>query len=72
MNFGGAPGASEGTIAPEGGCPGSFFTSRRWALDHDGLSIRNHKDEPLGQFALSAGGRFDGRSSGGEPVSLQR
>lgn len=37
MTFSGAPGAVEGTVAPEGGCPGKFFTSRRWLFDQ-GLS----------------------------------
>ena len=25
---------AEGTIAPEGGCPGKFFTSRKWIYEH--------------------------------------
>src|SRR5262249_61539901 len=33
MNFGATPGAAEGTIAPEGGCPGNFFTSRKWVFE---------------------------------------
>jgi hypothetical protein len=72
MNFSGAPGAIEGTIAPEGGCPGNFFTSRRWAFDQGGLIIRNHTGEPLARLALAGPGHFDGQASTGEPVSLAR
>jgi hypothetical protein len=32
MSFGGAPGAQQGTVTPDGGCPGKIFTSRHWAL----------------------------------------
>src|SRR3974377_561407 len=39
MRFTGPPGAVDGTIAPEGGCPGNFFTSRRWAFDQNALVI---------------------------------
>jgi Protease inhibitor Inh len=72
MTFGGtAGGATEGTIAPEGGCPGNFFTSRKWVFDHTGLSIRNHKNEALAQLAVS-GNRFDGHATSGEPITLSR
>jgi hypothetical protein len=72
MTFGGtAGGATEGSIAPEGGCPGNFFTSRKWVFDHTGLSIRNHKNEALAQLSVS-GSRFDGHSTSGEPVTLSR
>jgi hypothetical protein len=66
-----AGGATEGTIAPEGGCPGNFFTSRKWVFDHTGLSIRNHKNEALAQLSVS-GTRFDGHATSGEPVTLSR
>src|SRR4051794_35061723 len=72
MTFGStAGGATEGTIAPEGGCPGNFFTSRKWVFDHTGLSIRNHKNEALAQFSVS-GTRFDGHATSGEPITLSR
>ncbi|MEJ2375394.1 MAG: hypothetical protein P8Y71_08190 [Pseudolabrys sp.] len=32
MAFDGNSGANEGTILPDGGCPGDMFMSRRWAL----------------------------------------
>jgi hypothetical protein len=72
MTFTGAPGAVEGTIAPEGGCPGKFFTSRRWVFDQDALVIRNHTGEPLARLAVSSPGHFDGQAASGETVSLAR
>src|SRR5262249_34133113 len=42
MTFGAAnAAASEGTIAPEGGCPLKFFTSRKWTYDQYGLTMRD-------------------------------
>jgi hypothetical protein len=72
MNFGGAPGAAEGSIAPEGGCPGNFFTSRKWLFEENGLVIRDHTGQPLARLALGAAGRFEGQSTGGQPVALAR
>jgi Protease inhibitor Inh len=69
MNLGSSPGALQGTIAPEGGCPGNFFTSRKWTFEHDALIIRNHKGEPLAQLSF-AGGRFEGREPNGAALSL--
>ena len=72
MTFGATPGSPEGTIAPEGGCPGNFFTSRKWMFDQGALVIRNHTGERLAQLALSPSGRFEGQSASGEAVSLGR
>jgi hypothetical protein len=63
--------APQGTIAPEGGCPGNFFTSRRWTFEHGALIIRDHKGEPLAQFAVG-GDRLDGQATNGTQVSLSR
>jgi len=71
MNFGNAPAAAQGTIAPEGGCPGNFFTSRKWTFEHGVLIVRNHKDEPLAQLSFS-GGRFEGHDTGGVALKLSR
>jgi hypothetical protein len=73
MRFGNAPGAVQGTIAPEGGCPSNFFTSRKWTFEHGALIIRDHKDEPLAQLSFS-GGRFEGHeaSAGGAALTLTR
>jgi hypothetical protein len=71
MNFGHMPGAAQGTIAPEGGCPGNFFTSRKWTFEHGALIIRDHKSEVLGELSF-AGGRFEGHPTGGGALSLSR
>ena len=72
MTFGmaGAAGA-EGTIAPEGGCPGKFFTSRKWSYDQAGLTLRDHKGQVLAQLT-SEGSGFQGKAASGEPVALTR
>ena len=72
MNFGGTPGAAEGTIAPEGGCPGNFFTSRKWVFEDTGLLIRDHTGQPLAQLGFAPPSRFDGQATTGQPVSLAR
>jgi hypothetical protein len=72
MNFANT-GPNEGTIRPEGGCPGKFFTSRKWTYEGNALVIRNHNSEPLGQLASMAPGRFEGQMAGGAtPISLVR
>jgi protease inhibitor Inh len=69
MTFGDAPGAAQGSIAPEGGCPGNFFTSRKWTFEHDALIIRDHKSQPLAQLSFT-GGHFEGQDSNGGTLSL--
>jgi hypothetical protein len=72
MTFGAANvAASDGTIAPEGGCPGKFYMSRKWTYDQDGLTMRDHNGQPLAQLS-GTGGRFDGKATTGEPVALAR
>jgi hypothetical protein len=72
MTFGGNAGAGEGTIAPEGGCPGSFFTSRKWTFEGGGLVIRDHTGATLAQLSPAGPGRFDGKATGGLQVTLSR
>jgi hypothetical protein len=64
-------GTDSGTIKPEGGRPGDFFTSRHWALEQDDLVIRDHNSEPLAQLKFS-GGRFEGKSAKGLQVTIAR
>lgn len=71
MTLGEAPGAAQGTIAPEGGCPGNFFMSRKWAFDHDTLIIQDHKGAALAQLSF-AGGHFEGEDNAGGSVVLSR
>ena len=72
MNFAGAQGAAEGTIAPEGGCPGAFFTSRKWVFEQDGLVIRDHTGKALAQLAVVSPSRLDGQATNGQAVMLAR
>jgi hypothetical protein len=71
MTFGNAPAATQGTIAPAGGCPGNFFTSRKWTFERDKLVIHDHKGETLAQLSFT-GGHFEGQSSNGAAISLSR
>jgi hypothetical protein len=72
MTFGtAAPGAVQGTIAPQGGCPGKFFTSRKWGLEQGSLVMRDHTGKPLAQLS-GEGAQFDGKATSGEPVTLTR
>ncbi len=72
MNFDGAAEAPDGTIAPEGGCPGSFYTSRKWSFQEGALLIRDHTGAQLAQLALVGPGRFEGKSTSGAPITLAR
>ena len=72
MTFGAAQSEGEGTIAPEGGCPGNFYTSRKWTFEQGSLVIRDHNGQPLGQLAQAAPGRFDGKATNGQQVLLSR
>ena len=72
MTFGGAPGAGQGTIAPEGGCPENFFTSRKWTFEQGSLVIRDHNGAVLANLTQSAPGHFDGKSVNGIVLSLTR
>jgi hypothetical protein len=72
MTFGTTAAEGEGTIAPEGGCPGNFYTSRKWTFEQGSLVIRDHNGQPLGQLAQAAPGRFDGKATNGQQVLLTR
>jgi hypothetical protein len=72
MTFGGSTGSAEGTIAPAGGCPGNFFTSRKWTYEQDALVVRNHKGQPLARLAFAAPDRFTGPATSGATVTLSR
>ena len=72
MTFGtSAPTAVEGTIKPEGGCPGKFFTSRKWTHDQAGLTLRDHTGQALAQLS-SEGPGYQGKATSGEAVTLLR
>jgi hypothetical protein len=71
MTFGGDATGVEGTIRPEGGCPGKFFTSRKWTFEQGNLVMRDHTGQPLAQLSDN-GGNFDGKAASGELVTLSR
>ena len=72
MTFGAAaPNAVEGTIAPEGGCPGRFYMSRKWTAEAGSIVMRDHNGQPLAQLA-GEGTQLTGKAANGEAVTLTR
>jgi hypothetical protein len=72
MTFGSAgPTAIEGTIAPEGGCPGKFYMSRKWSAEGGGLVMRDHNGQPLAQLSQE-GATYQGKATNGELITLLR
>ncbi|HEX9070507.1 MAG TPA: AprI/Inh family metalloprotease inhibitor [Pseudolabrys sp.] len=71
LEFGGAIGARAGSVAPDGGCPGNFYMSRRWAIESGVLTITGQESQPLAQLKV-VGTRFEGQSSAGTPITLSR
>ncbi len=71
LEFGGAARARAGSVAPDGGCPGNFYMSRRWAIEGGVLTITSQESQPLAQLKV-VGTRFEGQSSAGTPVTLSR
>jgi hypothetical protein len=65
------PGATDGKIAPAGGCPGNFFTSRKWTYEKDTLTIRDFKGQALADLSF-ANDHFEGKNSGGDAITLAR
>ena len=72
MTFGANPDATEGTIAPGGGCPFNFFTSRKWTYTEAGLTIRDHNAQALAQLTPAGPNRFEGKTGSGQDVALSR
>lgn len=71
LEFGCAAGARAGSVAPDGGCPGNFYMSRRWAIESGVLTITGQESQPLAQLKV-VGTRFEGQSSAGTPITLSR
>lgn len=72
MTFGANPDATEGTIAPGGGCPFNFFTSRKWNYTVAGLTIRDHNAQALAQLTPAGPDRFEGKANSGQDLALAR
>jgi hypothetical protein len=68
---GGAGGAPQGSIAPEGGCPGNFFMSRKWTFEHGTLVIHDFKGRQLAQLSY-VGGHFEGQDKTGGALTLSK
>ncbi|HEY6860224.1 MAG TPA: AprI/Inh family metalloprotease inhibitor [Pseudolabrys sp.] len=71
LEFGGAAGARAGSVAPDGGCPGNFYMSRRWAIEGSALTITGQDSQPLAQLKV-VGTHFEGQSNVGTSVTLSR
>jgi Protease inhibitor Inh len=72
MTFGALQDATEGTIAPAGGCPFNFFTSRKWTYSTAGLGIRDHNAQVLAQLTPVGPNRFEGKTNAGQDIVLSR
>jgi hypothetical protein len=73
MTFTVTAGATSGRVAPEGGCPGNFFTSRQWAFDQGALVLYDHKEQLLARLMPSdPPGSFGGTTEHGIGVNLVR
>jgi protease inhibitor Inh len=72
MTFGAGQDLTEGTIAPAGGCPFNFFTSRKWTYGQAGLAIRDHHAQILAQLTPAGSSHFEGKTSAGQDVALSR
>jgi hypothetical protein len=72
MTFSAVQDATEGTIAPAGGCPFNFFTSRKWTYTQAGLAIRDHNAQVLAQLTPAGPNRFEGKTVAGQDVALAR
>lgn len=61
-----------GTIKPEGGCPGNFYTSRRWVYDQGSLVIQDHNRKQLAAMKQNPSGSFDVELSNRDMLRLER
>jgi len=64
-------GEPQGKVTPDGGCPATFYRSRRWIFDQAVLTVLDDGGETLGQLTWG-GGQFQGKAMNGTPVSLTR
>jgi hypothetical protein len=79
MNFSDAPNSAapsadaipQGAIAPEAGCPGNFFTSRKWTFEQGKLVIRDFKGRPLAELSY-LGAHFEGHDKNGGALTLSK
>jgi hypothetical protein len=72
VTLGAAQDATEGSMAPGGGCPFNFFTSRKWTFEDAGLVIRDHNAQTLAQLPQAGASRFEGKAASGQVIVLSR
>lgn len=71
LTFTGAPGATEGRVTPDGGCPERFFLARRWRLADGMLTVVDDEGGALGSFR-AGDTAFQGKSSSETALTLSR
>jgi hypothetical protein len=71
IEFGGAVSGRAGSVSPDGGCPGKFYTSRRWSMSEGSITITDAENQPVAHFRL-VGDRYEGQSTSGMPMTLSR
>ncbi|MBX6425230.1 MAG: AprI/Inh family metalloprotease inhibitor [Variibacter sp.] len=72
VNLAGGASPNEGAVRPEGGCPGNFYTTRKWTFENGALILRDHNGQPLAELRQIGPGRFEGQSTDARHVSLVR
>ena len=70
MTFGTS--GAEGGITLDGGCPGKFTASRSWAIEPNGVVIRDPRGAALAALRMTEPGRLEGVTPEGEQVLLAR
>ena len=70
MTFGTA--GALGSIAIESGCPGKFTASRTWAIEPDGVVIRDTHGVVLAALRMTEPSHLEGVTPDGEQVLLAR
>lgn len=64
--------SADGTIRPEGGCPGDFYTSRRWSYESGALVLKDHNQTELARLRMAGPNQFEGQAANGELLTLTR
>jgi hypothetical protein len=63
---------ADSAIAPEDGCPKQFTASHSWAIEPNGVVIRDPRGMPLAALRMTDPGRLEGVTPDGEQVLLAR
>jgi hypothetical protein len=71
MTFTDEAGATDGKIAPAGGCPANFFMSRKWTYEQGALIVRDFKGQALTDLTFNSD-HFEGKDADGGQIMLAR